>query len=453
MKSYHSCHLDFRPIFFPFPPACSKQAAIAGGFDWPHWRGPDGNGQSRETDWDPAAIANPKILWNEDIGFGYSNVVIQNGRLYTAGRKPGAVIVYCLDAATGKHLWKRSLVLPEEPSATPTIEGDSLFMLTKEGYLYCIKTRSGKQRWRRDLVYDYGAVKPFYGFAGSPVVDGDLVILTANTAGMAVKRETGELAWSSEKPPSDFPSVDRRTSTGGLYSTPVLYETGQGRQALLYGWNGLSSVDVKTGKPSWRFAWDVDPAGLCSDPIVIGDRICLPYTFGPGPDISGYGALLRLSANGPVVRWRAPDLYSYMSTPVIVGGAIFTSYGGPRGSRGNVENALHCVDLESGEDALEERLGGGNYPEVYSLIASNGDPDRARRLGYPVHCRGFARRLQGDRQMRRTTGGRQATEVLDPARSVQCKDLLPQLRRRPHLHRREQVGTGSGAEQETKSSD
>jgi hypothetical protein len=67
--------------------SCTKSVEIAG-FDWPQWRGPEGNGQSRETDWDPASFAAPRVLWKADVGVGYSNVV-------------------CLDAATGKQIWRR----------------------------------------------------------------------------------------------------------------------------------------------------------------------------------------------------------------------------------------------------------------------------------------------------------------------------------------------------------
>ena len=61
-----------------------KRAPEGGGYDWPRWRGPDGNGVSKETGWDPKALENgPKILWRTNVGYGYSNVAIEDGRLYT----------------------------------------------------------------------------------------------------------------------------------------------------------------------------------------------------------------------------------------------------------------------------------------------------------------------------------------------------------------------------------
>src|SRR5512137_1908610 len=113
---------------------CKKPAVTAGGFDWPQWRGPDGNGQSRETEWDPASIANPRVLWKADVDVGYSNVVIQDDRLYTLGMEARAykdeVNVVCLDAATGKQIWRRPFASKGVPPlATPAVDGDSLFIL------------------------------------------------------------------------------------------------------------------------------------------------------------------------------------------------------------------------------------------------------------------------------------------------------------------------------------
>ena len=55
-------------------------------YNWPQWRGPNSDGISNETDWNPEALAGgPKILWKVNLGTGYSNVVIQDDRLYTMG--------------------------------------------------------------------------------------------------------------------------------------------------------------------------------------------------------------------------------------------------------------------------------------------------------------------------------------------------------------------------------
>jgi len=79
--------------------ACAKQGAA----EWPQWRGPNRDGISVETDWDPEALAGgPNVLWHSVIGIGHSNVAIKNGRLYVMARNKNGESVVCLDADNGK---------------------------------------------------------------------------------------------------------------------------------------------------------------------------------------------------------------------------------------------------------------------------------------------------------------------------------------------------------------
>jgi outer membrane protein assembly factor BamB len=154
----------FRPasVLLPLLLGCAVQVACAEGFDWPAWRGPDGNGLSKETNWDPRAIASPRVAWTANIGIGYSNVAIQGGRLYTPGvnKEKRQFVVFCLDAATGKQIWQHVFAKPCLVQSTPTIDGDMVFYLDPEGYLYCLDAQTGRQRWQKNLVVDFGAVKP-----------------------------------------------------------------------------------------------------------------------------------------------------------------------------------------------------------------------------------------------------------------------------------------------------
>jgi hypothetical protein len=79
------------------------------GTDWPRWRGPNGDGISTETDWDPEALKDgPKIIWKTNVGMGLSNVAIKGKYLYTMGSDYEEDIVYCLNAETGEEVWRYS---------------------------------------------------------------------------------------------------------------------------------------------------------------------------------------------------------------------------------------------------------------------------------------------------------------------------------------------------------
>jgi len=347
--------------------SCTKPADDAG-FDWPQWRGPDGNGQSRETEWDPASIATPKVLWKADIGRGYANVVIQGGRLYTAGLiSNGGFTVFCLDAATGRRIWQRSFESRNYPRATPAVDGDSLFVLTMEGLLYGFNSRTGRQRWRKDLVVDYGVLKPYYSFAGSPVVEGDLVLLTANTAGIAVKCETGELAWDSEPPPREASISDWN---GTDYSTPVLCSLNGAETALLYSWKGLSSVETRSGRILWQHPWKHRYNLQCADPVVIGNTILLASVW--NPDFSRKSIMLDTTSKDPRESWSSPDLVSDITTPVVIDGHIYGCNGSVHQGVDPDVASLRCVELATGRLLWEEMLPDpGKRVQQISLSAAN----------------------------------------------------------------------------------
>jgi outer membrane protein assembly factor BamB len=199
---------------------------------------------------------------------------------------------------------------------------------------------------------DYGAVKPYYGFAGSPLIQGDLVILTANTAGMALNKKTGKMVWASEPPPKQFKTADRRDINGADYATPVAYERQGKSYALFASWKGASAVEVQTGSPEWVYEWELYTGRHVSDPVVVGDRIfiaensTLEYQAAPGC------LLLDVSGERPAVLWKSPELVTEISTGVAIDGYLYGGQGGPY----LYGAGLRCNDLKTGGLMWEKKL-------------------------------------------------------------------------------------------------
>src|SRR5687767_6497319 len=87
----------------------AELACLVHAEDWPQWRGPSRTGISEEKGWvDQFSEQGPVIAWKATVGLGFSSVVVSNGKAYTAGHGNGSDTVFCLDATTGKEIWKQS---------------------------------------------------------------------------------------------------------------------------------------------------------------------------------------------------------------------------------------------------------------------------------------------------------------------------------------------------------
>jgi outer membrane protein assembly factor BamB len=336
-------------------------------YDWPRWRGPDGNGVSRESDWDPEALSGgPRVLWKTDIGLGHSSVIIRDNRLYTMGQHGGETVVSCLQADTGKSVWQFAFDGSEYPQSTPAIDDLSVYVVSAEGVLCCVDKRNGKLRWEKDLVAEYGTILPFFGYAATPVVEGDLLILTADASGMALERRTGKLVWSSEKPPKTVPAFKRDT-TGVDYSTPVVYGSEGKRYALVSSWKGLSSVDAASGEMLWRYEWGLYRSYQAADPVLVGNTVFVSFDMTAQDPIWAYSVLLEVTGAEPTVRWKSPDLYTEITSPVIVDGFIYGCQEGPYVGG----SFLRCIDLETGRLRWEKRFSEDPVKKSVSLMAAD----------------------------------------------------------------------------------
>ncbi|MBM3458537.1 MAG: alcohol dehydrogenase, partial [Armatimonadetes bacterium] len=154
--------------------ACPVAAA-----DWPHFRGPQHNGISAETQWDSRwGVGGPRKLWTAQVGEGYSGVAVAGGRAYTIGNRGNQDTLYCLNAETGQVIWRYSYGCGSGgdyggPRATPAVEDGLVFGMSRDALAYAVNAGSGKAVWTRDLRRETGSESPRWGFAGSALVQGN----------------------------------------------------------------------------------------------------------------------------------------------------------------------------------------------------------------------------------------------------------------------------------------
>jgi len=297
--------------------------------DWPQWRGPNRDGISAETAWASAwSDSKPKVLWKAPVGVGYSAAAVAGKRVYTMGRQDDKETVWCLNADTGKPIWSRSY--PSRKGgypgtrATPTVDGRHVFTLGRNGHVCCFQAADGKPVWSKDLRAELKAATPGWGFASSPLVEGNLLILNMGTAGVALNKATGKVVWQTG-----------RGKAG--HASPVAYKDGNERRFLIFAANGLVSVSARTGQRRWALPWKTSYDVHASDPIVSDGMLFMCSGYGTGC------ALLKLGPGRPTPLWSNKDLAPHFGSPVLYKGHLY-------GVHGNVGNAaVRCIEFKTGK--------------------------------------------------------------------------------------------------------
>ena len=177
----------------------------ANGDDWPNWRGPSRNGISTEKDWLHTWPADgPKIRWKANVGIGFSSISVVDGRLYTLGNTDNRDTVTCLDSSSGTVLWKHDYDCPLDdrffeggPTSTPTVDGERVYTLSRQGDLFCFDALKGTVHWSKNIALEAEVRVPGWGFSSSPLVHEDRLILNVGESGIAVDKSTGEILWKS----------------------------------------------------------------------------------------------------------------------------------------------------------------------------------------------------------------------------------------------------------------
>lgn len=185
-------------------------ALVAPAGDWPQWRGVNRDGKSTDTSllkqW-PAD--GPQLLWKAGgLGKGFSGPAIVGARIFTMGDQGEESFVIAQSADDGKVLWSTKVGKAGAPGwggfagprATPTVAGDLLVTVNQWGELVCLDAATGTEKWRRNYERDFGAKRPEWGFAESPLIDGNQVVVTPGGprgAMIALNKQTGELLWQT----------------------------------------------------------------------------------------------------------------------------------------------------------------------------------------------------------------------------------------------------------------
>ena len=347
---------------------CLTVAAFASGpgkktkNDWPQWRGPNRDGISKETGilktWPEGG---PKVLWSAPSGDGYSGMSVTNGKLYSMyGRRQGSdAIAICLDAASGEELWRFRMgskftnSFGHGPRATPTVDGNLVFVLSGKGKLFALNATKGTEVWGHDLHKEYGGKIPTWGVSTSPLVEGNMLIVDVggkNGHGLvAFNKKDGKVIWKSN---SGIPG----------YSAPIAVTVNGTRQILSFAGKALVSVSPEDGKQYWRYPWVTNYDVNAATPIFIKpDKVFISSGYNRG------AAVLKMKAVKGTVEveelWKSRAMRNQFSSSVLIGDHLY----------GFDEGTLRCLNVNTHESKWAKRgFGKGSlmYADGHLIVLS-----------------------------------------------------------------------------------
>jgi outer membrane protein assembly factor BamB len=319
--------------------------AFAASADWPQFRGPDRNDLSPDTgllqDWPDGG---PRLVWKTTgLGAGYSGVSIVGDRIFTAGDKGDSTFVTAWSRADGKPLWSARLGKSdapgepkfEGPRGTPTVSGNLVFALGQWGDLVCLEAATGKELWRKNLVQDFGGGYPTWGYSESPLVDGDKVVVTpggSKGAVVALDQKTGAVVWQSK----EFTDPVQ-------YSSLIIEEIGGVRQYIQLTGESVAGIAAADGKLLWRAPRKGNVA-VISSPVYKDGYVFVSSFYGAGCNLFKVAAA--------VGKFSAEQVYANKVMSNHHGGVINVGdylYGYSDGK------GWTCQDLKTGEAKWEEK--------------------------------------------------------------------------------------------------
>jgi outer membrane protein assembly factor BamB len=316
--------------------------------DWPQFRGPNRDAQSKESgllqQW-PAG--GPKLAWQvSGLGGGYSSVSVQNGRLFTMGDQGADQFVIAVSLDTKAVVWKTRIgpAWTDDryagPRGTPTADGELVYAIGTEGDLLALEAANGKLRWKKSLPSDFGGfVMSGWKWAESPLVDGDRLVVTPgapNALMVCLEKATGKEIWRSKAGPMGSAGRD-----GAGYSSIAISNGAGVKQYVQLTGRGVVSVRASDGKFLWNYNKVANDTANISMPLVSGD-----YVFAATGYQTGSG-LVKLAKDGDSVV--ATEQYfldgrtfqNHHGGMVLVGGHIY-------GGQGHRMGLPICIEFATG---------------------------------------------------------------------------------------------------------
>ncbi|HEY2412417.1 MAG TPA: PQQ-binding-like beta-propeller repeat protein [Pirellulaceae bacterium] len=337
---------------------------------WPIFLGPEQDSKSPETgivtNWGDGGL---KLVWQVKLGTSYGAPTIAGGRLMQFDRFGDKSRLYCLNAETGKEIWRHEFPTEYDdlyqynngPRCSPVIDGDRVYAYAVDGVLACCRTEDGKPLWRKNLNQEFGVVQNFFGVGSTPVIEGDLlIVMVGGSPPESQKVAPGQL---NRVEPNGTAIVAFDKLTGEVkykigdelasYASLKLATIGQRRWCFAFCRGGLLAFEPASGKIDFHYPWR-DPqveSVNASMPVVVDDQVFISECYGVGSTV------LKVSPEKYDVVWkddakkRDKSMMTHWNTCVVMDGYLYGCSG-----RHPQTASLRCVEWATGK-VMWEQLG------------------------------------------------------------------------------------------------
>jgi outer membrane protein assembly factor BamB len=337
-------------------------AAVARGEHWPQWRGPQLNGVSRETGLPVRWTTIENVAWKLAMpDLSGATPIVWGDRVFLNVAEGGELFVWAVDRSTGTVAWKRPLGGGDHrmrkqnmSSPSPVTDGRSVWVMTGTGILKAFSV-TGQERWARDIQKDYGPFGLNWGYASSPLLDGDALYVQVlhgmktddPSYVMRIDAQTGKTVWRVERPTRAV------SESPDAYTTPTLLRAGGRSDIVVSGGDVVTGHDPGTGKELWRVD-GLNPDNhpyhrIVASPLVAGDLVFAPSRERP---------LLAIRAGGRGDVTTSHRAWSFNNGPdvptPVSDGTYFYSV--------NDRGIVYCLDAKTGRTIYgPERIKPGTY--------------------------------------------------------------------------------------------
>lgn len=314
--------------------------SLGGAADWPHWRGPTRDGVSPDAGvLDAWPQEGPTVLWRTPLGEGFSSITVSQGQLFTMFAAGDDEFVVSLRASDGGEVWRlrADASFTESrgngPRSTPTVDGDRVYAVSANGRLYALDKKDGRQIWTIDLKERFGSKIPSWGYAASPLIEGNLLLLpvggTEGNAIAALDKQSGETIWTAY-------------SDGLSYSSPIPVTFNDVRQILFLTEKNLISVAPADGQIYWTYPWK-DTINITTPILIPDDRIYISAAYDKGAAM--LAMQMAQDSVGIEELWQSRGMKNWINSSILYENHLY----------GFDSSIFKCIDVDSGEEKWKTR--------------------------------------------------------------------------------------------------